>query len=148
MDTFFDSGALIKVYVEEDASDQVAELVERCPQVPFTPLVELEIRHALRAMRGRKILSARGLKERLGWIDSDIEDGRLARIAPEAGHIHAIAEELSSRHTNRILCRALDILHVGSAISLGCGVFVTGDARQFRLAKAAGLRAIDIFKMI
>jgi predicted nucleic acid-binding protein len=146
VDTFFDSGALIKVYVEEDASDLVAELVERCPQVPFTPLVELEIRNTLRAMRGRKRLSARGLKERLDWIDSDIEGGRLVRIAPEPSHLHDIAENLSARHTSRILCRALDILHVSAAISLGCGVFATGDARQFNLAKAAGLKPIDIFR--
>lgn len=147
VDTFFDSGALIKIYVDEEASDRVAGLVEKCPQVPFTELVELEIRNALRALHGRKGLSSKGLEERLRWIDSDIEDARLLRVVPEPGPIHDIAEDLSSKHTSKLLCRALDILHVGAAIHLGCATFVTGDARQCKLAKAAGLKAIDIFKV-
>ena len=146
MDTFFDSGALIKIYAEEEASDRVAELVERCPQVPLTPLVELEMRNALRAMKGRKKLSAAGLDERLQWMDSDIEAGRLARIDPETRRLQDLAEDLSSYHTSRILCRALDILHVSAARYLGCSIFVTGDARQSKLAKSASLKPIDIFK--
>lgn len=147
MDTFFDSGALIKIYLDEDASNRVARLVERCPQLPFTKLVELEIRNALRALHGRKGLSLKGLEERLSWIDSDIEDGRLLRVVLEPGPVHDIAENLSAKHTGKLLCRALDILHVGAAMHLGCATFVTGDARQFKLAKAAGLKAIDIFKV-
>lgn len=147
VDTFFDSGALIKIYIDEEASDRVAGLVEKCHQVSFTGLVELEIRNALRALYGRKRLSLKGLEERLHWIDSDIEDGRLLRVVPEPGPIHDIAEDLSSQHTHRILCRALDILHVSAAIHLGCATFVTGDARQFKLAEAAGLKARDVFKV-
>jgi len=147
VETFFDSGALIKVYVEEDGTDHVVRLVEQCRQVPLPPLVELEIRNALRALKGRKRLSKKGLDERLQWMDSDIQDGRLMRTFPEPGRIQEIAEDLSSRHTSTILCRALDILHVSAAACLGCTVFVTGDARQFRLAKAAGLNAVNLFKV-
>lgn len=145
MDTFFDSGALIKIYVDEDASKRVVSLVENCSQIPFTPLIELEIRNTLRAMQGRNLLTAKGLVERLRWLDSDVEEGRLVRIFPDLQRIHDIADELSARHTPRILCRALDILHVSAAIYLGTTVFVTGDARQFRLATAAGLTSVNIF---
>jgi predicted nucleic acid-binding protein len=131
VETFFDSGALIKIYAEEETSERVAELVEGCSQVPLTPLVELEMRNALREMNGRKQLSAAGLEERLQWMDLDIEAGRLMRIDPESRRVQDIAEDLSAHYTSRILCRALDILHVSTAVSLGCSVFVTGDARQF-----------------
>jgi predicted nucleic acid-binding protein len=36
--------------------------------------------------------------------------------------------------------RALDVLHVASALTLGCKRFVTYDARQARLGRAVGLR--------
>jgi predicted nucleic acid-binding protein len=147
VDTFFDSGALITIYLEEDGSDRVAGLVEGCPQVPFTELVELEIRNALRALYGRKGLSLKGLEERLRWIDSDIGAGRLLRVVLEPGPLHEIAEGLSAKHTGKLLCRALDILHVSAAVHLGCARFVTGDARQFKLAREAGLKAVDIFKV-
>ncbi len=51
----------------------------------------------------------------------------------------ASAEELSHKHTKYILCRALDILHVSSALCFSCSRFVTGDKRQAKLANETKL---------
>ena len=40
--------------------------------------------------------------------------------------------------------RSLDLLHVAAAVSLGAKKFLTCDARQLALARAAGLHADKI----
>jgi predicted nucleic acid-binding protein len=50
--------------------------------------------------------------------------------------------ELSRKHTPKLGCRSLDVLHVASAIELNLRYFVTFDLRQQQLAKAVGLKLI------
>jgi hypothetical protein len=47
---------------------------------------------------------------------------------------------LGARHTEALGVRSIDLLHVGMAISLEAKEFLTFDARQAGLAKAAGFR--------
>jgi predicted nucleic acid-binding protein len=54
--------------------------------------------------------------------------------------VHAEAERLSNAHTPRRGYRALDVLHVAPALTLGAKVLLTFDSEQAALAKAAGLR--------
>ena len=49
------------------------------------------------------------------------------------------AQNLSERHTEKLGCRAFDVLHVASALVLECEVFLTADAVQGKLARAEGL---------
>jgi predicted nucleic acid-binding protein len=58
--------------------------------------------------------------------------------------VFAGAEVLSALHASRLLSRSLDTLHVAAALELGCKRFVTFDARQARLAEAAGLKGDDL----
>ena len=51
---------------------------------------------------------------------------------------------LAQQHSARLLCRSLDILHVACALDLACDRFVSGDDRQLRLARATGLKVVDI----
>jgi hypothetical protein len=44
----------------------------------------------------------------------------------------------------KTLARTLDVLHVAALIEIGCEALVSGDERQTALAKAEGLRALDI----
>lgn len=50
---------------------------------------------------------------------------------------HAL--RISGNHTTRIGCRALDILHVAAALTLGAREFLTFDGVQRTLAEAEGL---------
>ena len=50
--------------------------------------------------------------------------------------------ELSRTHTAKLGTRALDVLHVASALELGARTFVTYDTRQAALAKAVGLKTL------
>ena len=52
------------------------------------------------------------------------------------------ARELSRRHAPALGTRALDTIHVASALLLGAQDFYTFDRDQTRLARAAGLRVL------
>jgi predicted nucleic acid-binding protein len=54
----------------------------------------------------------------------------------------ARARELSRRHAPALGCRAMDALHVASALVLAADDFYTLDHDQAKLARAAGLRVL------
>ena len=56
--------------------------------------------------------------------------------------IWARARELSRRHAPALGCRALDALHVASALTLAADDFYTFDRDQAKLAGAVGLRVL------
>jgi predicted nucleic acid-binding protein len=49
------------------------------------------------------------------------------------------ARTLSEKHTERLGCRAFDLLHVALALELECEAFLTSDRIQGALARAEGL---------
>jgi len=58
----------------------------------------------------------------------------------EAG---GLADEATA-HTERLGARAIDLLHVASALELESEVFLTTDDRQAQLAKAEGLKIVTV----
>lgn len=139
MEVYFDSGALVKLYVRESFSEEVIRFASATQQIPISPLHELEIRNALRAQFGRGIMHRHELEKALDAFDTDIKANRLKALSPDWAVIYSKAEELSQIHTRQILCRSLDILHVSSALCFSCKQFVTGDRRQAELAEKAEL---------
>jgi hypothetical protein len=47
-------------------------------------------------------------------------------------------------HTAKLFTRSLDLLHVAAAHAASCRVFVSADDRQLAVAKATGLKVVDI----
>jgi predicted nucleic acid-binding protein len=140
MYTYFDSGALVKIYVKERSSEEVISLAAAEKQIPLFPLHELEIRNALRAQIGRNYLLIQEFEGAVTAFNEDIHASRLKQISPDWSYIYKKAEELSSLHTTELLCRALDILHVACAQYLSCNWFITGNKRQANLAERANLK--------
>lgn len=144
MKVYFDSSALVAVYVNEAHSVRVrAELRKHVP-VPWTPFHELEVRNALRLLCARAHIDDDELRGLLAHVDEDLERGRLQRPAVDLAAVFIRAERLSESHTKRTLARALDMLHVSAAAEIGCGTLVSGDERQIALANAERIRTIDI----
>ena len=54
------------------------------------------------------------------------------------------ATQLSAAHTEKIGLRAIDLLHVASALILESELFLTTDERQTLLAKAEGLKVVSL----
>ena len=76
----------------------------------------------------------------LADLDEDLAAGRLILADVPWRRVFERAEALSRAHTPKLGTRTLDVLHVASALVLGCRQLVTYDERQALLARAAGLR--------
>lgn len=144
MRVYVDSGILVKLYVPEAGTEETITQFQGIRQVPLFLLHELEIRNALRAQAGRGFIGPEQLAAALAAFQDDIDAGRLVRMAADWHRIFARAEELSQAHAAKILCRALDILHVAAAETAGCAGFITGDGRQADLAATIGLEVTRI----
>jgi predicted nucleic acid-binding protein len=144
VNTYFDSSALIAVYATERFSRQARAEARVTPGIPFTVLHELEVGTALRVLHGRGVLTARELRDLLAHMTDDRSAHRLREVRIDLFVVFARALELSARHASTLLCRSLDVLHVATALEIGCTRFVSGDDRQLALASAEGLDAVDV----
>lgn len=107
--------------------------------LPYTPLHRHELRNALRLAVFRKEIDAVRRGAAFVDIDSDLGDGIIAHVPIGWTNAFREAEELGKTHTETLGIRSVDLLHVGIALTLGARRFLTFDARQGELAKAAGL---------
>jgi len=142
--SYFDSSALVAMYVTERFSARARREAMATAGIPYTPLHELEVSNALRLLHGRGALDARQLREVLGDIAQDKETHRLLDSRPDLFVVFVDAVRLSAAHATKLLCRSLDLLHVAAALQLGCSRFVSADVRQLALAAAEGLEVVDV----
>jgi predicted nucleic acid-binding protein len=70
----------------------------------------------------------------------DLSGGRLRVVSADWANVISTADQLSGQHTTKEGCRGFDLLHIATALELGAGEFLSFDARQASLAKAAGLK--------
>jgi predicted nucleic acid-binding protein len=141
---YFDSSALLPLYVPEPFSAAARQAVRDAKQVPYTALHRLEVTNALELLVGRRTISAAEHRAVLEQLRDDLQSDRLLPLALDLERVLADAADLSRRHSARYLSRSLDLLHVASAHLALCSAFVSADDRQLRVAKATGLTVIDI----
>jgi predicted nucleic acid-binding protein len=141
---YFDTGALVKLYIVESGSSYVERKAQAASLIPLNQLQETELRNAIHAAVGRKTIPAAAGALALEHLDDDLRSGVLATTSINWGSTWTRAAHLARLHTAKILCRTLDILHVAAAEATEADLFVTGDERQFRLCKADGLRVASV----
>lgn len=144
MKDYFDTSALVALYVSEAYSQLARREARAAGQIPFTPLHDLELGNALQLLRGRRLIDGRQLQLLSGHVAEDRDAERLVETPIDLHHVFVRACELSAAHSAGVLCRSLDLLHVASSLELGCRRFVSGDDRQLLLARALDLEAVDI----
>ena len=142
--TYFDTGALVKLYILEPSSAWVQRRAKAASSIPLNQLQETELRNAVYAAAGRHVLSAPAAQRALAHLDADIRQGVLALELPPWPAVWQRAAHLARLHTPRMLCRTLDVLHVAAAEACGADLVVTGDQRQFRLCQALGIPAARV----
>jgi predicted nucleic acid-binding protein len=146
--TYVDSSALVPIYVPERFSHAARSVVQAAGQVPFTALHRLEIPNAIALLVGRQLLTNDEHRAVLAQLGDDLDHQRLVSISLDLDQVFSEAAELSQRHTAKFLTRSLDILHVAAAHTVQCTTFASADDRQLKLAKASGLRPLDIKQRI
>ena len=125
----------------------------RKPPLFFTRFHEAEVMNALRLrvfIEGREGKAAQRVVVRreqaaaLARLKHYHTLGVLRRAAVEWDEVLDRVIELSEAHTERAGCRTLDVIHVVTALLLESEVFLTGDARQARVAEAEGLKVVKV----
>lgn len=144
MNDYFDTSALVALYVSEAHSRLARREAQAAGQIPFTSLHDLELGNALQLLRGRDLIDGRQLQQLSNHVAEDRDAGRLVETPLDLHRVFTRARELSAAHSARVLCRSLDVLHVASALELGSRRFISGDDRQLLLAKALDLETVDI----
>ncbi len=141
---YLDTSAFLKLYVCEEGSREVQDLVfAQDHPLPVWDILEGELTNALRL--------------KVFWQEITLEqaDAQIALFqrrkrqgfyhVPEIDRVGmmAVFRELSEE-TPHLGSRTLDILHVACAAVLQADAFVTFDARQRRLAAHAGLNVPEV----
>ena len=125
----------------------------RKPPLLFTRFHEAEVMNALRLRvfiegreggAGRRAVVRREQAAALSRLKHYHTLGVLRRAAVEWDAVLDRVMELSEAHTERVGCRTLDVIHVAAALLLESEVFLTGDARQARVAEAEGLKVVKV----
>ena len=137
MRVFFDTSALAKRYVEEEGAEQVKALCAAADALGVSVLVVPELISTLcRLVREGKLTSEdyRNLKSA---VQADLSDADLCDLSQDAF-------EQAIRCLESHPLRALDALHVGSALVYQPDLFVSADGRQVEAAGREGLAVVDL----
>lgn len=144
MKSYFDTSAVVPLYLPEIRSERAREEARRALQIPYTPLHALELTSAIHLNCGRGSISAAELRAVSLQIEDDLSAHRLRTTPLDLADVFASATDLAARHAAIVLCRSLDVLHVAAALHLRCAEIVTADERQLQLARAVGLEVVDL----
>jgi predicted nucleic acid-binding protein len=141
--TYFDTSIVIKGYVNEVNSPAAVEIIEaNQPPIPFSHVLEIELRTGIRLKHGRGEITAAEMKASLQTVENDLACGILSRPEYDLEAVFTRAETLSSKHAAETLARSADILHIAAAVEAGCTSFASFDDRQRKIAALAGLKVI------
>jgi predicted nucleic acid-binding protein len=147
MTDYADTSFLCAVYRVQDNSEAAWAYRDRmtAPLCVSTLLV-FEFRQAillpvwLHSQDKKKGYSQTEADQMLTDWESDIAAGHVTIVPTDADAVLHMAEHLSKTHTALTGNRTLDILHIATAKHLSAKNFLSFDARQQKLAKAAGLK--------
>jgi len=146
MNAFADTSFLYALYRPQENSPVADKFLETVREpVHVSSLVLFEFRQSTRFQVFRfskdrtQGFSKREAQLMLAVLQENIADGAVVIAPVDWQEVHSIAERLSSRYTTTGGHRALDILHVSTAIHLKAQLLLTFDKNQIALTKAAGL---------
>lgn len=138
-----DTSFLFSLYGRDAHTSGALALVARLGQpLAVTPLNEFELRNAVRFAVFRRALHRSAAGTILGAFDADLNAGRLELRPADLDSVVIEANLLSEARTEVGGHRAFDILQVAAAAQLSAALFLTFDANQGVLARAAGLVAL------
>ena len=142
MKAYADSSFLLSLYSVDAHSQAAAALVEQHqPVFCLTPFSEAEFANAVELGVFIKRYTAREARAVRDYFLSHIRSG-VFRVQDFPSEAYVLARTLSRRHTAKLGTRALDVLHVASALTLKAEAFFTFDQRQHKLARAEGVRTL------
>jgi predicted nucleic acid-binding protein len=152
MTPYADTNFYTRIYLQLPESDQADRLLRnaeqsQAPPLPVTWLHRVELLnafqlHVFQARDARQSsISARQAGLAYGNFRDDLQQSKFLRsVAIPDVDLEKQFEELSLRRTARHGFRTYDLLHVASALVLGCDTFWSFDGKATHLAKLEGLK--------
>lgn len=144
-DTNFLAVLFLKIPTQEESGWFERLAREEPPPIPITWLHRVELCNAfqLYVFRARSGVGPRITSELAGaaWahFEEELGVGQLRAMSLSSSELAERTVSLSLRHTARHGCRAYDLLHVASALILGCDAFWSFDRKASHLAQVEGL---------
>ena len=138
---YADTSFIVSLYLKQGSSASAANFMKKHGSpLPFTPWHRLEVRNAIRLAVFHQLIGARDARIQLRQLEVDLRRGTLIVHAPvDWVSVLRKAEKIGAKHSESIGCRSGDLFQVASAAELRAALFLTFDARQQRMAAAAGL---------
>jgi predicted nucleic acid-binding protein len=152
MTPYADSNFFTRIYLRLPESHEADNLLalavqKKAAALPLTWLHRVEVANAFRlhvfqsAAEGQQYVTVRQAEQALGHFQNDVQAFVFLRECQvPLEQLERRFEELSLRRTARHGFRTYDLLHVSSALLLGCDTFWSFDAKASRLAKLEGLK--------
>jgi predicted nucleic acid-binding protein len=152
MSAYADTNFLARLYLMQSENSEAIELASTVSKrliepLPITWLLQIELASALElyVFFGKNPPHPRITPEQAAVahadFQSDLVDGLVYRMADlDSRLLTRRAAELTIRHTAKFGCRAYDLIHVASALELGCTEFWTFDKRAAALAEREGMK--------
>jgi predicted nucleic acid-binding protein len=135
-----DTTFLFSLYVPDANSSAAAAIMKRIkPPLLATDFAESEFINALNWRIFRKELRSSEVQAVQLSFSKDVQDG-LIRVMPISAATFGHARRIAGTQTRLLGTRALDVLHVASALALRASSFCTFDKNQANLASVLGLR--------
>lgn len=136
MRVFFDTSAFVKRYIEESGADKVIDICRRAGYLVLSVICLPEMISTLNRLVREDKLSLGDYGKTRNLIFKEIEDVEICHITPEV-----VARTIKCLENNPL--RAMDALHLGSALVVGPDLFVSSDRRQIEAARREGLKVIE-----
>ena len=135
---FFDSSAFVKRYIRESGTDQVLDWCDKATEIGLASIILPEIISAFCRLRRESLISEVQYRQLKSLLFADIEDAALCDLAPTV-----LAQTISALENNKL--RAMDAIHIASAVIMKADIFISADKRQCEAAVQAGLRVESLF---
>jgi predicted nucleic acid-binding protein len=155
MKVFADTNFFTNLWVELSQSDQANVLYRQVVlagvRLPVTRLIRMELTNALQRLvfearhgtQSFRVSNEMALAAR-GILDSELMAGLFFEWCPISDdELETTFESLAYRYTATEGFRTYDIMHVASALVLGCDTFWSFDERANKLAKLVGLQTFS-----
>lgn len=137
MKALLDSSALAKRYIDESGSEAVEEILGETTSLAVSVIAVPEVVSALCRRRRESLMSRQEYAESKSALLEDVDEAFVVNITP-----NLIARAVNVLEANSL--RAMDAIHVASALEWGAGLFVSADHRQLRAAKKSGLKTKEV----
>lgn len=133
MRILYDTSALYKRYSDEPGRAQVLALGEGASDVVVAAHCKSEIASAINRQRHDGLVSATDYTRIMVLVHQDFAE--FSRM-----DLDDRVEALAISAMERMRLRAMDALHIGTALAARVDLFVTADRRQALAAQGAGLK--------